>query len=337
MKRKLRYIAGFSIIAVGLVILFIVSLTCGSVRFSLAELMEIFSGNGDIMGKNIIFQIRLPRVIASVLLGGALSVSGFLLQTFFSNPIASPFVLGISSGAKLATAILMIAFTGRGIILGSVALVVSAFIGAMSATGFILAISGRVKNMSVLVVCGVMIGYICTAVTDIIVNFAEDSNIINLHNWSVGTFSGTDWVDIKIISVIVTVCVTSAFLLSKPMTAYQIGEGYALNMGVNVRLFRLEIILLSSILSACVTAFAGVVSFVGIAVPHIVKSLFGTAKPLIIIPACFLGGGVFCMLCDLIARTLFAPTEIGISSVTAVFGAPVVLWVMLGRRRRSGV
>ena len=193
------------------------------------------------------------------------------------------------------------------------------------------------KNMSVLVVCGVMVGYICTAVTDIIINFADDSNIINLHNWSVGSFSGTDWGDIKVIAIIVTVCVIMAFLLSKPMNAYQMGEGYALNMGVNVKLFRLEVILLSSILSACVTAFAGVVSFVGIAVPHIVKSLFGTAKPIVIIPACFLGGGCFCLLCDLIARTLFSPTELGISSVTAVFGVPVVLWVMLGKRRRTAL
>ncbi|MCM1314608.1 MAG: iron ABC transporter permease [Prevotella sp.] len=335
MKRKLRYIVGFSGISAGLTILFFISLVCGSAEFSLEEIIEIISGKGDITGKNIIFQIRLPRVTAAALLGGALSVSGFLLQTFFSNPIASPFVLGISSSAKLAMAIVMIFCTGRGIIFGSVSLVLAAFVGAMAATGFILGISGRVKNMSVLVVCGVMVGYICTAATDIMVNFADDSNIINLHNWSVGTFSGTDWGDIKIIAVIVSACVTLTFLLSKPISAYQMGEGYAMNMGVNVKLFRLEIILLSSILSACVTAFAGVVSFVGIAVPHIIKALFGTAKPIIVIPACFLGGGFFCLLCDLIARTLFAPTELGISSVTAVFGAPVVLWVMLGKHRRS--
>ncbi len=335
MKRKLRYIVSFSGISAGLAILFFISLACGSAEFSLEEIIEIISGKGDITVKNIIFQIRLPRVTAAALLGGALSVSGFLLQTFFSNPIASPFVLGISSGAKFATAIVMIFCTGRGIIFGSVSLVLAAFVGAMAATGFILGISGRVKNMSVLVVCGVMVGYICTAATDIMVNFADDSNIINLHNWSVGTFSGTDWNDIKVIAMIVSACVALAFLLSKPISAYQMGEGYAMNMGVNVKLFRLEIILLSSILSACVTAFAGVVSFVGIAVPHIVKALFGTAKPIIIIPACFLGGGFFCLLCDLIARTLFAPTELGISSVTAVFGAPVVLWVMIGKHRRS--
>ena len=337
MDRKLRCTIGFFVILAGVVLLFFVSLINGSVKFSLKEIMDIFSGNDTTSGQNIIFQIRLPRIVASVLLGGSLAVSGFLLQTFFANPIASPFVLGISSGAKLTTAIIMIFCAGRGIILNSVSLVISAFVGAMTATGIILAVSGRVKNMSVLVVCGVMIGYICSAISDIMVTFADDSNIINLHNWSMGSFSGTDWDDIKIISVIVSVTLVCSFLLSKPMNAYQFGEGYAVNMGVNVRLFRVELILLSSILSACVTAFAGPVSFVGIAVPHLVKGLFGTAKPIIIIPASFIGGGAFCLLCDLIARTFFAPVELNISSVTAVFGAPVVMWIMLEKRRRKAI
>ncbi len=335
MKRKLRYTIGFAGLAAGIIVLFFVGLIYGSVEFSLGEIMDILSRQGEIAGQNIIFKIRLPRILASMILGGALSVSGFLLQTFFANPIAGPFILGISSGAKLASAIVMIFFMSRGFVLESVALVTAAFAGAMTATGFILAVSGKVKNMSVLVVSGVMIGYICSAVTDIMVTFADDSNIINLHNWSLGTFSGTDWNDIKVISVIVSVTLVCAFLLSKPMNAYQMGEGYAINMGVNVKLFRVQLILLSSVLSACVTAFAGPVSFVGIAVPHLVKNIFGTARPIVIIPASFMGGAVFCMLCDLIARTLFSPTELSISSVTAVFGVPVVLWIMMsGHRRR---
>ena len=124
------------------------------------------------------------------------------------------------------------------------------------------------------------------------------------------------------------------FFMSKPIGAYQLGEVYAQNMGVNIKLFRIALILLSSVLSACVTAFAGPISFVGIAVPHIVKSLLKTARPLLVIPACFLGGAVFCLFCDLIARTVFAPTELSISSVTAVFGAPVVIYIMIRRQKR---
>ena len=136
-------------------------------------------------------------------------------------------------------------------------------------------------------------------------------------------------------AIVVLLTMVIVFFMSKPIGAYQLGEVYAQNMGVNIKLFRIGLILLSSILSACVTAFAGPISFVGIAVPHIVKSLLKTARPLLMIPACFLGGAVFCLFCDLIARTVFAPTELSISSVTAVFGAPVVIYIMIRRQKRN--
>ena len=187
--------------------------------------------------------------------------------------------------------------------------------------------------MSVLVVCGVMVGYICSAVTEFAVTFADDANIVNLHNWSMGSFSGISGGNLRWIAAVSLSGLAAAFLLSKPMEAWQLGEGYARSLGVNVRKFRAELILLSSLLSAAVTAFAGPVSFVGIAVPHLMKRLFGTAKPMVMVPACFLGGADFCLFCDLLARTMFAPTELSISSVTAVFGAPVVIWMLLKRNR----
>ena len=141
------------------------------------------------------------------------------------------------------------------------------------------------------------------------------------------------WENVKVMAAVVLFSMILVFFMSKPISAYQLGENYAGNMGVNIRLFRILLICLSSILSACVTAFAGPISFVGIAVPHVVKSLLKTARPILVIPACFLGGAVFCLLCDLIARTVFAPTELSISSVTAVFGAPVVIYIMIRRKR----
>ena len=199
---------------------------------------------------------------------------------------------------------------------------------------FVLLVARKVRSMSILIICGIMIGYICSALTDFAVTFADDANIVNLHNWSMGSFSGITWSNVRVMAVTVGVALVWAFLLSKPMGAFQLGEGYALSVGVNVRRFRVELILLSSVLSACVTAFAGPISFVGIAVPHLIRSLFGSAKPILIIPGCFLGGGVFCLFCDLIARTVFAPTELSISSVTAVFGAPVVIYIMIRRQQR---
>ena len=319
-----------------MLVLLIWNINAGSVHLPVGEILRILTGHGaDSTQSHIVWDIRLPRILAAMLLGGALSVSGFLLQTFFANPIAGPFVLGISSGAKLAVSLVMIFLLSQGLLASSLALIAAAFVGAMISMGFILLISNKVKKMSMLVISGVMIGYICSAITDFVVTFADDSNIVNLHNWSLGSFSGLSWENVAVMAVVVGVALILTFLLSKPIGAYQMGEVYAQNMGVNIRAFRVVLILLSSVLSACVTAFAGPISFVGIAVPHLVKSLFRTAKPIVIIPACFLGGAVFCLFCDLIARTVFAPTELSISSVTAVFGAPVVIYMMVSRRTKS--
>ena len=334
-ENKIRYGMGFLILIVLLILLLFLNINGGSIRLSAREILAVLGRrSSDATAVSILWNIRLPRILAALLLGGALSVSGFLLQTFFSNPIAGPFVLGISSGAKLVVALVMIFLLGRGITISSLGMVGAAFVGSMISMGFVLAVSKKVNNMSMLVVCGIMIGYICSAITDFFVTFAEDSNIVNLHNWSLGSFSGTSWNSVKIMAVIVLVTLVCVFFLSKPIGAYQIGENYAQNLGVNIKALRVLLILLSSILSACVTAFAGPISFVGIAVPHLIKSLFKTAKPLVIIPASFLGGAVFCLFCDLLARTVFAPTELSISSVTAVFGAPVVIYMMIRKQGR---
>ena len=335
-KAYSRYLGSFVLLAALVLVLLIWNINAGSVHLPVGEILRILTGHGaDSTQSHIVWDIRLPRILSAMLLGGALSVSGFLLQTFFANPIAGPFVLGISSGAKLAVSLVMIFLLSQGLLASSLALIAAAFVGAMISMGFILLISNKVKKMSMLVISGVMIGYICSAITDFVVTFADDSNIVNLHNWSFGSFSGLSWENVAVMAAVVGVALILTFLLSKPIGAYQMGEVYAQNMGVNIRAFRVVLILLSSVLSACVTAFAGPISFVGIAVPHLVKSLFRTAKPIVIIPACFLGGAVFCLFCDLIARTVFAPTELSISSVTAVFGAPVVIYMMVSRRTKS--
>ena len=334
-RAGLRYLAAFVILLILLCFLLVWNINSGSIELKVPDIIGIlFLGEGDETPYNIIWTIRLPRILAAVILGGALSISGFLLQTFFNNPIAGPFVLGISSGAELIVALSMIYFLGKGMVMNSAVLILAAFLGSMISMGFVLLISSKVKNMSMLVVSGIMISYICSAVTDFVVTFADDSDIVNLHNWSMGSFSGTSWDNVKVMAVFVLVTSVVVFFMSKPIGAYQLGEVYAQNMGVNIRVFRVALILLSSILSACVTAFAGPISFVGIAVPHLVKSLLKTAKPILVIPACFLGGAVFCLFCDLIARTVFAPTELSISSVTAIFGAPVVIFIMISRKKK---
>lgn len=337
-KRKYRYIRAFIFLGIGVVIFLALNICIGSVGITLPDIVGALTGqenNETIM--RILWDIRLPRTLAVIILGGALSLAGYLLQTFFHNPIAGPFVLGISSGAKLVVALVMVFFMGKAVRITSAHMIMAAFVGALLSMGFVLLLSRRVEGMSMLVVSGVMIGYICSAITELVVTFADDADIVNLHNWSQGSFSGMTWDHVKVMAIVVSVTLIAVFLLSKPLSAYQLGEVYAQNMGVNIRCLRICLVILSSILSASIVAFAGPISFVGIATPHLVKKLLGTTKPLLMIPACFLGGSVFCLFCDLLARTILAPTELSISTVTAIFGAPVVLWVMVTHRKERAV
>lgn len=330
--RKIRYMAAFILLGVGVLVFLILNCCIGSVKIPMADIISAVKGN-EIENGRILWDIRLPRAFAAMILGGALALAGYLLQSFFHNPIAGPFVLGISSGAKMVVAIVMVFLMGQAVRVSSAVLIIAAFIGAMISMGFVLLMSKRVNNMSMLVVSGVMIGYICSAITEFIVTFANDADIVNLHNWSRGSFSGMTWNQVAVMAVVIAVTSIAVFMLAKPLSAYELGEAYARNMGVNVRLLRAMLVILSSLLSACIVAFAGPISFVGIAAPHLVKSLLKTTKPILMIPACFLGGSLFCMFCDLLARILLAPTELSISTVTAVFGAPVVLWVMIRRNK----
>lgn len=329
-----KYKVIFGVLLVLTVLLLFLNLSIGSVSVPFTEIVKSLTGKSrELTAENIVWQIRFPRALAAAVLGGALALSGYLLQTFFHNPIAGPFVLGISSGAKLAVALAMVFLLGQSVRISSFLLILAAFAGAMLSMGFVLLISRKLRRTALLVVSGIMIGYICSAITDLVVTFADDSDIVNLHNWSMGSFSGISWHNVAVMTAVVAAASGLVFLMSKPMAAYQMGEAYAESMGVPIRSFRIALVLLSSVLSACVTAFAGPVSFVGIAVPQIVKKLFHTTRPMLLIPACLLGGAVWCLFCDLLARTMFAPTELSISTVTAIFGVPVVIAVMLQEKR----
>lgn len=333
-SRTYRCIATMIFLSAAVMIFLGLNICIGSVRITLTDIVKTVIGqNTNETTMKILWEIRLPRIAAVMILGGALALAGYLLQTFFHNPIAGPFVLGISSGAKMVVALVMIFLMRSSIKVSSADMILAAFAGAMLSMGFVLILSRRIQGMSMLVVSGVMIGYICSAITELVVTFADDADIVNLHNWSQGSFSGMTWENVKVMAAVVSVTFIGIFLLSKPLSAYQLGEVYAQNMGINIRFLRICLVVLSSILSACIVAFAGPISFVGIATPHLVKKMLGTAKPLWMIPGCFLGGSVFCLFCDLLARTLLAPTELSISTVTAIFGAPIVLWVMVKHKK----
>ena len=332
-KQNRGFAVVFAVLILAVLAGAVFSTALGSVSIEPGRIMEILAGGGSVQERNILTQIRLPRMCMTILLGGALAVSGYLLQTFFGNPIAGPYVLGISSGAKLFVCAVMLTVVGKSGRSSSAILVLAAFAGSLAATGLIVGLSRYVRHMASLLAAGIMIGYICNALTDFLVTFAEDAQIANLRGWSQGSFSGMDWKSVAAAAVIVAAAMTLTILCSKPIGAFELGEAYAASMGVNVRMYRVVLIMLSSLLSACVTAFAGPVSFVGIAVPFLMRKSLRSSRPLVMVPACFLGGAVFCLYSDLIARMVFAPTELNISTVTSLIGAPVVIYMLAVRKR----
>lgn len=324
----------FILLLAACALLLVLNANTGSVRIAPLDVFRIVllrAGEGT-SDYNVLWKIRLPRLLAAAVLGGALSVSGFLLQTFFRNPIAGPYVMGISSGAKMCVGLVTIFMLKQVGGMPFYVTMLAAFGGSMLCTGFVLLFARRIHSMAMLLVVGIMVGNICSAITDFMISFAAESEIANLTAWSLGSFSAISWQNLNVTAAVIGVTLVGVFMMSKPIGAFALGEGYAQSMGINVKVFRMLLILTSSLLSACVTALAGPISFIGIAVPQITKMLMRTARPLVIIPGAFLCGAVFCMMCDLIARTAFAPTELAISSVTAVFGAPVVIYLMARRK-----
>lgn len=338
MNKKLRIKLVFIILVIFLIYTIMLNLVSGSVDFSLKDLADIILGKRVItkLEHNILFKIRVPRIISAMLFGVALSMSGFLIQTFFKNPIAGPFVLGISSGARLFVALFMLTNFSIGFIKSPlITMLLASSIGSLLSMVLVLIFARKVDNISILVVIGIMIGYIASAGTNFMIAFANEHNITSLVNWTMGSFSGITWNMIKLSAIIIIPIIVLVFLLSKPLEAYLLGENYAKSMGINIKSFRMVLILLSSLLSACVTAFAGPISFVGIAVPHLTRLTTKTSNPKILIPAIILFGASFSLIADYFARTMFSPTELSISTVTSLIGAPIVIWLMVNRRQRT--
>ena len=337
-KNRKRTIIIFIILVAMLLFAIGLNIGNGSVKLNLIDIADVIIGNREFtkLESNVLFKIRLPRILAAILFGGALSISGFLLQTFFKNPIVGPFVLGISSGARLFVGFFILTTVSIPFLSSSsLGMFLVSFAGSMLAMMLVLYFAKSAENVSTLIVIGIMVGYIASAGTNFMITFATENKIANLQNWSLGSFSGVTWDMLKVSAWIIIPSTILVFFLSKPLEGYLLGENYAKSMGINIKAFRVILIILSSILSACVTAFAGPISFVGIAVPHLTRLSTKTSNPKILTPAIFLLGASFTLFADYFARTLFAPTELNLSTVTSFIGAPLVIWLMSNRRKRA--
>ncbi len=310
------------------------NLSLGSVKMSQREMLELlFTRDSTSSHGFILWNIRMPRLLASVLGGAYLAVSGLLLQIFFRNPIVGPFILGISSGATLVVSVIMLTSISLGFTyLAPYLTTLSALTGAYLTMAIVLIIASRVKDPITLLIIGLMMGYLCHGVTSILMAFAEQERIKGFVLWQLGSFAGFKWTEIKILSSVGGTLLLGTYLLSKPLNGLMLGEAYASSMGINIRLLRFFIILFSCALSGMVTAGAGPVAFVGLAIPHMGRLLFSTSDNKILIPGVIILGGAVTSICDLIARMAFSPVEIPISAITAFFGAPVVIFLIMRRR-----
>lgn len=302
---------------------------------AIAESVKILVGADAVpeVYRSIVLNIRLPRVLAAIVGGASLAVAGLLLQVFFRNAIVEPFVLGISSGATLFVGFILLSGASLGLPFISPAyLFFGSFVGAAAVMLLAVAIAHRVRNVITLLVVGLMIGYIASAATTVLVTFARQEQVRVFVLWTMGSFSGAAWDQVIILSVIATIVLIASFFMSKPLNAFLLGEDYARSMGVSIKLFRVSIIAVSSVLSGIVTAIAGPVAFIGLAVPHIARLIFATSDNRMLIPVSVLIGAALTGLCDLAARLVLAPSEVPISAVTSFVGAPIVVFLLLKKR-----
>lgn len=322
------------------IILFILNLFVGSVTIPFRELFDIIlNPEADSTLYTIIFNYRLPQVVTALLSGAALSVAGLLMQTLFRNPLADPSMLGISSGAGLGVAITVL-LTG---ILGGNALSsfglwsnlgvsLAAFIGATLVLTIILGFSSRVKNMTTLIIIGLMISYFAGSLTDIMKFFSLKEDIHAFVIWGMGSFSAVGTSKLTFFSIAIIIGLLASLFLTKTLNILILGDLYAENLGLNIKRSNLIIILISGYLTAIVTAYCGPIAFLGLAIPHLTRFVFRTSDHRILLPSTILIGMVVSMLCNLIARMPGFEGNLPINAVTALIGAPVVIWVILRKR-----
>ena len=331
-----------TLLAVVLVAVFLLSLSLGSVSIPLQQIVTtLFGGTPEKASwATIVLKFRLPKAITAALAGAALSASGLQMQTLFRNPLADPFVLGISSGASLGVAlvVLVAGVAGGSSLLAGVSLVGDVSLALASITGsalvllLVMAVARRVQSTMTLLILGLMFGYATSALVSVLLYFSIAERIQAYISWTFGSFGGVTWSQLQIFGPVVVGALLFSSLLVKPLNALLLGETYARSMGLNVRLARLGVIAASASLAGIVTAFCGPIGFLGVAVPHLCRSLFGTSDHRLLLPAVTLLGGTLALGADLLAQLPGSQLTLPLNAVTALLGAPVVGWVILRQR-----
>ena len=321
---------------VGLIVLFFLDISLGSVDIPFSEIIKIMTGQAteNKSWENIILLFRLPRVITALLVGSGLAVSGLLMQTFFRNPLAGPFVLGISSGASLGVAMLILAGTvvSLGFLTNTLSIVIAASIGSAVVLGLVLSVSSKIKDSATLLIVGLMFGSISGAIVGVLQYFSSAEQLQSYMIWTFGSLGGVSWNELPVFAGVVLPGLLLALSLFKPLNALIMGENYAQSLGVNIKQTRFLVLLATSLLAGTITAFAGPIAFVGIAVPHLTRVIFTTSDHKILLPAVALSGAILMIICDIIAQLPGSAQMLPINAVTSIIGAPVVIWIIVRKR-----
>lgn len=318
------------------ILLFIANLFLGSVSIPFADVFNVLTG-GEIENKaveNILLQSRLPQAVTALFAGASLAAAGLLLQTAFSNPLAGPSILGITSGASLGVALVMLATGGAiGSISGSMGTVLGAFIGAIITLGIIILFSMLVRSNVMLLIIGILVGYVTNSAITLLNFFASENNVFSYMVWGMGDFSSVSLFDLPVFITISMFGILLAVLLVKPLNALLLGDRYAANLGVNIKRARVMLLICTGLLTAIVTAYCGPISFLGLAVPHIARLMIKSSNHNMLLPATLLSGSSIALLCTLICSMPWQSGVLPLNAITPIFGAPVIIYVIINRSK----
>ena len=323
-------------LGLGIIAVFLLDLSLGSVSIPVKETVRILLGQGSESEswEQIILLLRLPRVLTAIGVGAGLAVSGLLMQTLFRNPLAGPFVLGISSGASLGVALVVLlgSLVSITIIGSKISLLLAAGIGAAAILLVIIFISQRITDSATLLIIGLMFGSITGAIVSVLQYYSQAESLQSYMVWTFGNLGNVRWRDMPVFWSIILAGLLLAFTVHKPLNSFMLGERQAVSLGININQARVIILLATSILAGSITAYCGPIAFVGLAVPHLTRVFFSTSNHKILLPAVALAGSLLMLGCDLIAQLPGSDHVLPINAVTAIFGGPVVIWVILRKR-----
>ena len=321
----------FSFLSILLIILFLANLIFGSVHIPLQDIFATFTGNRtDIITSEILLNLRLPKAITAVLTGASLSVAGLMMQTLFRNPLADPYILGVSSGASLGVALTVLTTGALPFFIfanDGWTMIISATIGASLVLMLVIAVSFKIRNAISLLIVGIMFGMIAGSLVQVLQNFSNPDSIKLFVMWTFGSLSAVTWQYMQILFPVVVIGIGMAFFLQKNLDGLLLGENYARSLGISITRTRVLIVIATGLLAGSITAFVGPIAFVGIAIPHIARGLFKTANHRTLLPASMLCGASLLLVCDIVSQ--IPAHNLPINTVVALFGAPVIIWVIL--------